>query len=382
MRLVLRATSTASSCAPASCSPAQAEGAEVVTVEGLAPATTSSHPIQQAFVDAGAVQCGFCTPGLIVATHDLLARNPMPSDAEIREALAGNLCRCTGYEKILDAVRIGRGGADRVSAADEAHRRPADGIGAERGRPDGTLKVRGEFAYSSDLWANGMLWGTTLRSPHPYARIRSIDFAEALALPGVLAILTHEDVPGRKTYGLELPDQPVLASDLVRYQGEPVAIVAADHPETARRAAELIEVDYEVLEPLVDMDRAVEADEPRAARGRQRPAAPARRARRRRGGADGRRGRARATTRSACRTRPSSAPSPASRSRARTAASTCYVATQWLHVDRAPDRGEPRPAAREGATHARRCRGRVRRPRGPLDADPRAACSRSTPAGR
>ena len=138
-----------------------------------------------------------------------------------------------------------------------------DGIGESVGRPDGTLKVRGEFAYSSDLWADGMLWGTTLRSPHPYARIRSIDFAEALALRVVHAIQTHEDVPGRKTYGLELPDQPVLAIDVVRYQGEPVAIVAADHPETARRAAELIRVDYEVLEPLVDMDEAVEAEEPR-----------------------------------------------------------------------------------------------------------------------
>ena len=123
--------------------------------------------------------------------------------------------------------------------------------------------MKGEFAYSSDLWADGMLWGTTLRSPHPYARIRSIDLGEALALRGVHAIQTHDDVPGRKTYGLEVPDQPVLAMDVVRYEGEPVAIVAADHPETARRAAELIDVDYEPLEPLVDMDLAVEAEEPR-----------------------------------------------------------------------------------------------------------------------
>ena len=85
---------------------AQAEGAELVTVEGLAPDDDNLDPVQQAFVDAGAVQCGFCTPGLIMATHDLLARNPSPGDAEIREALAGNLCRCTGYEKIIDAVRI------------------------------------------------------------------------------------------------------------------------------------------------------------------------------------------------------------------------------------------------------------------------------------
>jgi carbon-monoxide dehydrogenase small subunit len=83
----------------------QAEGAEIVTVEGLAAGDEELHPIQRAFRDAGAVQCGFCTPGLIVATHDLLARNPMPSEAEVREALAGNLCRCTGYQKVLDAVR-------------------------------------------------------------------------------------------------------------------------------------------------------------------------------------------------------------------------------------------------------------------------------------
>jgi carbon-monoxide dehydrogenase small subunit len=85
---------------------AQAEGREVVTVEGLADAEGILHPVQSAFLDAGAVQCGFCTPGLIVATHELLARSPEPSDAEIRESLAGNLCRCTGYEKIMDAVRL------------------------------------------------------------------------------------------------------------------------------------------------------------------------------------------------------------------------------------------------------------------------------------
>jgi CO/xanthine dehydrogenase Mo-binding subunit len=125
---------------------------------------------------------------------------------------------------------------------------------------DGVPKVRGEFEYSSDTWAEGMLWGATLRSPHPHATIWSIDISRALALPGVHAVLTHEDVPGRKVYGLEIPDQPVLAIDQVRYQGEPVAIVAADHPETARRAADAIEVDYEPLEPLTDPDKAFDAE--------------------------------------------------------------------------------------------------------------------------
>jgi len=126
------------------------------------------------------------------------------------------------------------------------------GVGDSARRPDGILKTTGAFAYSSDLWMDGMLWGATLRSPHPRAKIHGIDITEALKLPGVHAVLTHEDVPGTKHYGLELKDQPVLAIDQVRYAGEAVAIVAADHPETARRACALIEVDYEVQEPVTD----------------------------------------------------------------------------------------------------------------------------------
>jgi len=132
----------------------------------------------------------------------------------------------------------------------------AGGVGESPLRPDGTLKVKGEFAYSSDLWLTGMLWGATLRSPHPSARIRSIDITEAVRTDGVYAVLTHDDIPGDNRFGLEHADQPVLAGDVIRYQGEPVAIVAADHPETARRAVAKIVVDYEVHEPLVDAERA------------------------------------------------------------------------------------------------------------------------------
>jgi CO/xanthine dehydrogenase Mo-binding subunit len=137
-----------------------------------------------------------------------------------------------------------------------------DGVGESVRRPDGIPKVKGEFAYSSDMWAEDMLWGATLRSPHPRARIRSIEIGAALAVPGVHAVLTHDDVPGRKTYGLEHHDQPVLAFSEVRYQGEAVAVVAADHPETARRAADRIEVDYEELEPLTDPEYALDPASP------------------------------------------------------------------------------------------------------------------------
>ncbi len=131
------------------------------------------------------------------------------------------------------------------------------GIGSEPLRPDGTLKVTGEFAYSSDLWMDNMLWGVTLRSPHPFARIRAINIGEALATAGVHAVLTADDVPGKNVYGLELSDQPVLADDVVRYQGEAVALVAADHPEIARQAAKKIRVDYQVWEPVTDARHAL-----------------------------------------------------------------------------------------------------------------------------
>ncbi|SHH07699.1 xanthine dehydrogenase subunit D [Streptoalloteichus hindustanus] len=155
-----------------------------------------------------------------------------------------------------------RGVREPTTTAAAAATAVTGGIGDSARRPDGTLKVRGEFAYSSDLWHEDMLWGATLRSPHPYARILSVDLTEALRTPGVHAVLTHEDVPGENIYGLEHADQPVLAVDVVRYQGEPVAVVAADHPETAQRAAKRIRVEYEPLEPVTDMVAAARGEGP------------------------------------------------------------------------------------------------------------------------
>jgi CO/xanthine dehydrogenase Mo-binding subunit len=132
-------------------------------------------------------------------------------------------------------------------------------VGEAVRRVDGIPKVTGEFAYSSDLYATGMLWGHTVRSPHAHARVASIDISQALTMPGIHAVLTHDDVPGQKHYGLEFPDQPVLAMDRVRYFGEAVALVAAEEPEQARRAAAKVQVEYEPLEPVVDPERATEA---------------------------------------------------------------------------------------------------------------------------
>jgi xanthine dehydrogenase molybdopterin-binding subunit B len=173
--------------------------------------------------------------------------------------------------------------------------------------------VRGEFEYSSDLWMDGMLYGATLRSPHPHANIWSIDVSEAEAMRGVYAVLTHEDVPGRKVYGMEIPDQPVLAWEKVRYQGEPVAIVAADHPETARRALEKIRVDYEVLEPVTSAEDAMRtmrrgSTSPATCSGASRSCTESRRTLPPTWSSP-------ASTRSGCRTRRSSVPSPGSRCR-------------------------------------------------------------------
>jgi xanthine dehydrogenase D subunit len=144
------------------------------------------------------------------------------------------------------------GGTRTAGAPGDRRIAVAGGVGDSPLRPDGTLKVTGQFAYGSDLWTEDMIWGATLRSPHPSARIRSIGIGAALATAGVYAVLTHADVPGTNRCGLEHADQPVLAEDVVRYQGEPVALVAADHPETALRAAKKITVDYEVTEPVTD----------------------------------------------------------------------------------------------------------------------------------
>ena len=130
--------------------------------------------------------------------------------------------------------------------------RTRDVLGTSALRPDGAAKVQGSFEFSSDANDDNMAWGATLRSPHPYARIVSIDVSGAYAIAGVHAVVTAADVPGKATYGLISSDQPVFASDYVRYMGEPVAAVAADHPETARRALQAISVTYEVLRPLTD----------------------------------------------------------------------------------------------------------------------------------
>ncbi|PJE94044.1 oxidoreductase [Streptomyces carminius] len=137
---------------------------------------------------------------------------------------------------------------------------PQHGLGASLPPADAFAKVQGTFPYAADLWAEGLLWAAVLRSPHPHARIVSVDTSQAAEMPGVRAVITHEDVPGEDTYGRRVADRPAFARDVVRHHGEPIAAVAADHPDTARLAAAAIAVEYEVLEPVTDPEKAFEAD--------------------------------------------------------------------------------------------------------------------------
>ncbi len=137
---------------------------------------------------------------------------------------------------------------------------PLTGLGASLPAADTRAKSEGTFPYAADLWAEGLLWASVLRSPHPHARILSIDTSAAAAMPGVRAVVTHEDVPGDSNYGRRVVDRPVFASELVRHHGEPIAAVAADHPDTARLAAAAIAVEYEVLEPVTDPEKAFAAE--------------------------------------------------------------------------------------------------------------------------
>lgn len=235
----------------------EAEGCRVETIEGL---SKGEHlqPLQRSFVERGAIQCGFCTPGAIMSATALLAGNPKPTREEAARALGGNLCRCTGYRKILDAV-VHCGDAPVHEASEER-----EVVGKPVPRIDAHELVTGRAVFTDDITLPGMLYGKILTSPHAHARILGIDTSRAEALPGVKAVLTGADVPETR-YGVSPAryDEHVLAKDKVRYVGDEVAAVAAVDEATCLRALELIDVEYEVLPAVFDPFEAMREGAPR-----------------------------------------------------------------------------------------------------------------------
>jgi 4-hydroxybenzoyl-CoA reductase alpha subunit len=232
------------------------DGRSITTIEGIA-TNGELSPIQKAFVGEGGVQCGYCTPGMIVSATALLEQHPNPTTEQMEEALAGNLCRCTGYSGIRRAVRnCGNYRGDGTCAKKENEngaKSRYDSVGVSIPRVDAADKVTGRAVYTADITLPNMIYGRILGSPHAHARIKSIDASKARALPGVLCVLTGEDVTDT-LYGVSPAryDEYVLAKDRVRHVGDEVAAVAAIDMATAEHALSLIDVEYEVLEAYLD----------------------------------------------------------------------------------------------------------------------------------
>jgi xanthine dehydrogenase molybdenum-binding subunit len=225
------------------------EGKSVVTQEGLPDETRQLWA--DVFVAAGASQCGFCSPGIVMKAEALLARKPSPSRDEIAHALLGNLCRCTGYTKILDAIEL-------ASAAKRGEPRVVPdggaGVGERAPRYLGAKLALGDKPFVGDLVEPGMLHGALRFSDHPRARVLRIDRSRAEAHPGVVAVVTAADVPGERTHGSLTKDwrQLVAVGETTSYVGDVLAAVAAESRHAAREAAALVDVEYEVLDPVTD----------------------------------------------------------------------------------------------------------------------------------
>jgi aerobic-type carbon monoxide dehydrogenase small subunit (CoxS/CutS family) len=274
----------------------KAQGAEVLTIEGVAATWQEQkspisnlqsqadgdqrleigdlHPLQQAFVTHGATQCGFCTPGFIMQAKTLLDRTDDPSDDEIKHCLKDTYCRCTGYAAIVSSVKAA---AEKMRTGHlpppvlPAAEAPLEQIGKPLPRPDAVAKVTGQAMYADDYLFDGMLYGATLRSEHPHARIVAIDASAALAMPGVHCVLTYQDVPGEMRHGLVEYDWPAFAggTNPARYVGDPIALVVADSNEQAHDARKAIRVD---LRNLARGDRSGAGAPDRCARAPPRPA--------------------------------------------------------------------------------------------------------------
>jgi len=225
-------------------------GRNVTTIEGLGNAK-HPNPIQAAFVESGAIQCGYCTPGMIMVAKALLDKNPDPSADEIDHAIRGNICRCTGYKKIEDAVRLA---ARYLKDNTEAKPHVID--------PEILKKATGEAIYTDDMRIPGLLHAKVLHSEVSHGEILNLDVETARLQPGVRGVFTLNDVPGEKQIGRKIKDQPVFAHERIRYLGEPIALVVAESAEAAENALRSIKIDINPLQPVRTPQEALAAGAP------------------------------------------------------------------------------------------------------------------------
>jgi xanthine dehydrogenase molybdenum-binding subunit len=242
---------------------ARADGRKILTIEGLAQ-DGNLHPLQEAFVQYGALQCGFCIPGQIMTAAALIKKNPNPSEMEIRGALKDTLCRCAGYPTIIQAVQAAArtiSTGDPIPPLELEESEDTNAVGHIQPRPDSVGKVTGTARFADDLQFPGMLVGRALRAGVPHAILKRLDIQAAINSTGVLAVLVAEDIPGERNHGLVIKDWPTLVGvgEKVRYVGDAVALVAAETLEDAERALSLIEMEFDPLPVVVDPVSAYEA---------------------------------------------------------------------------------------------------------------------------
>ncbi len=241
----------------------RAAGKNILTLEGL------SSREQEAFVYAfgakGAVQCGFCTPGMVMAGKALIDKNPNPTEDEIKNAIRGNICRCTGYKKIIEGIELAaailRGEAQ---IEDDLEKGEEYGVGSRAFRLDVREKVLGYGEYPDDVEMENMVYASAVRSQYPRARVLEIDCSQARALPGVLAVLTADDVPNNKVGHLQQDwDVMIAKGDITRCVGDAICLVVAENRNILKEAKELVRVEYEVLEPVRSVWEAMAENAPR-----------------------------------------------------------------------------------------------------------------------
>ncbi len=244
-------------------STAKAAGKTILTVEGLS--DREKEAFVHAFGSKGSVQCGFCIPGMVMAGKALIDNVPDPSEQQIKQAIRGNVCRCTGYKKIIEGIQLAAAILRGDANIDPDLEKGDDyGVGKRAFRIDVREKVLGYGEYCDDVVMEGMVHASAVRSKYPRAKVLSIDAAQAKALPGVIAVLTAEDVPHNKVGHIQQDwDVMIAVGDVTRMTGDAVCVVVAETEAILAQAKKLIAIDYEVLEPVRNIHEAKAPDAPK-----------------------------------------------------------------------------------------------------------------------